>query len=1152
MQLNLKEAAASLAPLAQVQELINEANEQIEGPSSSIKFPIDQNQQTVKEEDTAVVEDTFEKFVESRTHVDSSDSGSAKKEDIISSSASCSSEIEIKNPHETQDIDKQSAEDQTLIENTYYFQEPSEDSSSSDTESNLNEAVSDVESNIESASPSPNKQPTNNLSSKEGFDNNILTQGDIAIHQQELTSDADAESKDLNAQTPQSLIDIPAAPAAEETLSKEQQLQKENNNKDTFDNKSSQAESNPSLETSSSSNIVQDFDNNKEVTAAAVATSTAVDETDRAISKDSFIHDRLLEPSVATTTELYAEQTHVIATESTSQELLAIKQTLGLHEKEEGEAIDDHDDEKVTAFQVSEDISIQSNLSTIHAQQLLQGEIEETSQQTAKKTSLGKKILKGSALAVGAVGAVAVGAVALPVIAGSKAVSAIASKSSSSSSKSTIATTDTADPVKDNRNIVELSKKELSRTVLTEEAKNEEDKGLNEADSNFGRSSPSLANEQEILFKEPLIECGGTSNAAASASSPGTTDSSSSVEQIKPSEILEEEDNLAAEAASPSKQALSYQCQSDKSTIDQTQLELGDPSSKSTSILEEVPPPPSLEDNSSDKKTHSEEVSESEAASVDHSQQELKPGSLPLSETETKDTESPDQIKPFEGSDHSLSAEPATSSKETPVSEFSDQNKETEGSDIPSPEPTVPSSSHETIAQEPLSKVEHSTEDSEIVDPPLESSKTVETPTQPLIEASDSSHQSAEEEIQIAAQDTSESINLEANQIEEPVKSDIETDELTITKTIQGEIYEPSEEEKEVINQQKTDSFGKDTPDEQIGEETLITEEQEDPIEELESKVSDQQELSESTTPQSEHSEEVASQIKDSEEHFTEQQETSAEQYSAEEIVQTSDQGKESESIAAEQTGSEQATTTEQLSDQTTVREIEELEVSESQSSDHLYDQVSADTATEKVEEVFEKVSEQSEEIVVSETISCSDIPTSEQIQLTESLEFNQAISSAATFESSQETVKDSIEHKVDIPETYQSAIESSPNKEESGILPQTESQQYSETVEEPTEQSSWGKKILKGSALAVGAIAVGAVALPALAGSAAISAGSAAIASASAASAAGVSATGATAAAAAAAGGATAAAYVSASQQEEDECEDKKPAAGLTDSNYS
>ena len=1142
MQLNLKEAAASLAPLAQVQELINEANEQIEGPSSSIKFPIDQNQQTVKEEDTAVVEDTFEKFVESRTHVDSSDSGSAKKEDIISSSASCSSEIEIKNPHETQDIDKQSAEDQTLIENTYYFQEPSEDSSSSDTESNLNEAVSDVESNIESASPSPNKQPTNNLSSKEGFDNNILTQGDIAIHQQELTSDADAESKDLNAQTPQSLIDIPAAPAAEETLSKEQQLQKENNNKDTFDNKSSQAESNPSLETSSSSNIVQDFDNNKEVTAAAVATSTAVDETDRAISKDSFIHDRLLEPSVATTTELYAEQTHVIATESTSQELLAIKQTLGLHEKEEGEAIDDHDDEKVTAFQVSEDISIQSNLSTIHAQQLLQGEIEETSQQTAKKTSLGKKILKGSALAVGAVGAVAVGAVALPVIAGSKAVSAIASKSSSSSSKSTIATTDTADPVKDNRNIVELSKKELSRTVLTEEAKNEEDKGLNEADSNFGRSSPSLANEQEILFKEPLIECGGTSNAAASTSSPGTTDSSSSVEQIKPSEILEEEeDNLAAEAASPSKQALSYQCQSDKSTIDQTQLELGDPSSKSTSILEEVPPPPSLEDNSSDKKTHSEEVSESEAVSVDHSQQELKPGSLPLSETETKDTESPDQIKPFEGSDHSLSAEPATSSKETPVSEFSDQNKETEGSDIPSPEPTVPSSSHETIAQEPLSKVEHSTEDSEIVDPPLESSKTVETPTQPLIEASDSSHQSAEEEIQIAAQDTSESINLEANQIEEPVKSDIETDELTITKTIQGEIYEPSEEEKEVINQQKTDSFGKDTPDEQIGEETLITEEQEDPIEELESKVS------QSITPQSEHSEEVAettsiSQIKDSEEHSTEQQETSNEQYSAEEIAQqTSDQGKESET-----------TTTEQLSDQTTVKEIEEQEVSESQSSDHLFDQVSADTATEKVEEVFEKVSEQSEEIVVSETISCSDIPTSEQIQLTESLEFNQAISSAATFESSQETVKDSIEHKVDIPETYQSAIKSSPIKEESGKLPQTESQQYSDTVEEPTEQSSWGKKILKGSALAVGAIAVGAVALPALAGSAAISAGSAAIASASAASAAGVSATGATAAAAAAAGGATAAAYVSASQQEEDECEDKKPAAGLTDSNYS
>ena len=1142
MQLNLKEAAASLAPLAQVQELINEANEQIEGPSSSIKFPIDQNQQTVKEgEDTAVVEDTFEKFVESRTHVDSSDSGSAKKEDIISSSASCSSEIEIKNPHETQDIDKQSAEDQTLIENTYYFQEPSEDSSSSDTESNLNEAVSDVESNIESASPSPNKQPTNNLSSKEGFDNNILTQGDIAIHQQELTSDADAESKDLNAQTPQSLIDIPAAPAAEETLRKEQQLQKENNNKDTFDNKSSQAESNPSLETSSSSNIVQDFDNNKEVTAAAVATSTAVDETDRAISKDSFIHDRLLEPSVATTTELYAEQTHVIATESTSQELLAIKQTLGLHEKEEGEAIDDHDDEKVTAFQVSEDISIQSNLSTTHTQQLLQGEIEETSQQTAKKTSLGKKILKGSALAVGAVGAVAVGAVALPVIAGSKAVSAIASKSSSSSSKSTIATTDTADPVKDNRNIVELSKKELSRTVLTEEAKNEEDKGLNEADSNFGRSSPSLANEQEILFKEPLIECGGTSNAAASASSPGTTDSSSSVEQIKPSEILEEEDNLAAEAASPSKQALSYQCQSDKSTIDQTQLELGDPSSKSTSILEEVQPPPSLEDNSSDKKTHSEEVSESEAASVDHSQQEFKPGSLPLSETETKDTESPDQIKPFEGSDHSLSAEPATASKETPVSEFSDQNKETEGSDIPSPEPTVPSSSHETIAQEPLSKVEHSTEDSEIVDPPLESSKTVETPTQPLIEASDSSHQSAEEEIQIAAQDTSESINLEANQIEEPVKSDIETDELTITKTIQGEIYEPSEEEKEVINQQKTDSFGKDTPKEQIGEETLITEEQEDPIEELESKVS------QSITPQSEHSEEVAettsiSQIKDSEEHSTEQQETSNEQYSAEEIAQqTSDQGKESET-----------TTTEQLSDQTTVKEIEEQEVSESQSSDHLFDQVSADTATEKVEEVFEKVSEQSEEIVVSETISCSDIPTSEQIQLTESLEFNQAISSAATFESSQETVKDSIEHKVDIPETYQSAIESSPNKEESGILPQTESQQYSETVEEPTEQSSWGKKILKGSALAVGAIAVGAVALPALAGSAAISAGSAAIASASAASAAGVSATGATAAAAAAAGGATAAAYVSASQQEEDECEDKKPAAGLTDSNYS
>ena len=189
-----------------------------------------------------------------------------------------------------------------------------------------------------------------------------------------------------------------------------------------------------------------------------------------------------------------------------------------------------------------------------------------------------------------------------------------------------------------------------------------------------------------------------------------------------------------------------------------------------------------------------------------------------------------------------------------------------------------------------------------------------------------------------------------------------------------------------------------------------------------------------------------------------------------------------------------------------------------------------------------------------SSSVIPTDIPSSDQIELSESIETYQA-----TVKSSEEIVAN--KNQWQIPQ-HQTIKQSSDSKEieelPTQILEKDTFEQPSGHTETETNKTSWGKKILKGSALAVGAIAGAAVVIPALGAAAAASAASSAAASAAAslasASAAGAGVSATTGVAAAASATAAGAAYVATKQQpQEEEATTEEPQdLDSANSNYS
>ena len=187
-----------------------------------------------------------------------------------------------------------------------------------------------------------------------------------------------------------------------------------------------------------------------------------------------------------------------------------------------------------------------------------------------------------------------------------------------------------------------------------------------------------------------------------------------------------------------------------------------------------------------------------------------------------------------------------------------------------------------------------------------------------------------------------------------------------------------------------------------------------------------------------------------------------------------------------------------------------------------------------------------------SSSVIPTDIPSSDQIELSESIETYQA-----TVKSSEEIVAN--KNQWQIPQ-HQTIKQSSDSKEieelPTQILEKDTFEQPSGHTETETNKTSWGKKILKGSALAVGAIAGAAVVIPALGAAAAASAASSAAATAAAslasASAAGAGVSATTGVAAAASATAAGAAYVATTQQQPSEEEATTEDLDSANSNYS